>query len=301
MPPEGRHVRCLRCQTVWHAEPSHADKLRAAVADIAPDREAAEASAAAAFAHAPASDVDAWEDDPAARPADGSFAGAGDHDGAPSAGEMQESGAGQSFEVESPPTVPADPAAGPASVDIDAEDSSSRKAGPAEDIESFATRRQRRRKAKSSRIWPLSHLQTGMLALFLANVIIIGWRSDIVAALPQTASFYGHIGLPVNLRGLAFDGVVTTIEQHEGVPILLVEGNVINTAHRIVDVPRLKFVVRNAARQEIYSWTAVPSRTMLPPGEAVLFRTRLASPPPDAHDLIVRFVTRRDLVAAAAR
>lgn len=140
-----------------------------------------------------------------------------------------------------------------------------------------------------------------MLALFLANVIIIGWRSDIVAALPQTASFYGHIGLPVNLRGLAFDGVVTTIEQHEGVPILLVEGNVINTAHRIVDVPRLKFVVRNAARQEIYSWTAVPSRTMLPPGEAVLFRTRLASPPPDAHDLIVRFVTRRDLVAAAAR
>ena len=54
----------------------------------------------------------------------------------------------------------------------------------------------------------------------------------------------------------------------------------------------LKFFVRNAARQEIYSWTAVPSRATLPPGEAVAFRSRLASPPPDAHDLIVRFVTR---------
>jgi len=77
----------------------------------------------------------------------------------------------------------------------------------------------------------------------------------------------------------------------------VVEGNIVNNVHKIVDVPRLKFVVRNAARQEIYSWTAVPSRTMLPPGEAMSFRTRLASPPPDARDIILRFVTRRDLVA----
>jgi hypothetical protein len=118
-----------------------------------------------------------------------------------------------------------------------------------------------------------------------------------VRALPQTASFYAWFGLPVNLRGLTFDGIATSVEQHEGVPILVVEGNIVNAARKIVDVPRLKFIVRNAARQEIYAWTAVPSRSPLPPGDAVAFRTRLASPPPDARDIIVRFVTRRDIVA----
>ena len=33
-------------------------------------------------------------------------------------------------------------------------------------------------------------LQTGILALALIDTILIGWRSDVVRALPQTASFY---------------------------------------------------------------------------------------------------------------
>ncbi len=61
-------------------------------------------------------------------------------------------------------------------------------------------------------------------------------------------------------------------------------------------MPHLRFAVRNAARQEIYSWTAVPSRLTLPAGEAVAFHTRLASPPPDAHDVLVRFVNRYDIL-----
>jgi hypothetical protein len=89
------------------------------------------------------------------------------------------------------------------------------------------------------------------------------------------------------------------MEQHEGVPILVVEGNVVNAAHKPEDVPRLKFIVRNAARQEIYSWTAVPSRASLAPGEAVGFRTRLASPPSDARDVVLRFLNRRDVVAGS--
>jgi hypothetical protein len=36
---------------------------------------------------------------------------------------------------------------------------------------------------------------------------------------------------------------------------------------------------------------------VLSPGEAVAFRSRLASPPPDAQDVLVRFVNRRDVFA----
>ena len=33
------------------------------------------------------------------------------------------------------------------------------------------------------------------------------------------------------------------------------------------------------------------------PGESLAFRSRLASPPPDAREVLVRFFNRRDLVA----
>lgn len=37
--PNGRQVRCVRCRTIWHAEPSHADKLMHAAAALAPERD----------------------------------------------------------------------------------------------------------------------------------------------------------------------------------------------------------------------------------------------------------------------
>ena len=47
------------------------------------------------------------------------------------------------------------------------------------------------------------------LALVALNAALIGWRAEVVRFLPQTASLYAAIGLPVNLRGLAF------AERHE--------------------------------------------------------------------------------------
>jgi hypothetical protein len=147
--------------------------------------------------------------------------------------------------------------------------------------------------------WPLSGMQSVILTLILLNAIVIGWRNDFVRLMPQTASFYARLGLPVNLRGLDFENLSTATEQHEGVPILVVEGEIINETRKIIDVPRLRFAVRNAARQEIYSWTAILPRTLLSPGDAVPFRTRLASPPPDAHDVLVRFLNRNDIYAGS--
>ena len=63
------------------------------------------------------------------------------------------------------------------------------------------------------------------------------------------------------------------------------------------EVPRLRFGVRNGAGLEIYSWTALPTRSVLAPGETLAFRSRLASPPRERHDVVVRFFNRRDLVA----
>ncbi len=319
LPPQGRQVRCLRCRAVWHAVPAQADKLLAVAAAIVPERGVAEAAAQPAAgtpisqpgaepAAEPASEVagndTAAEEPPAAEPPadDQSFAAPADeHDAASAAVEREASvdELSEATEVEAPPIVPVDLDEGRPPIDIDADDFAAHRAESHEDIETVAARLQRREGKRRPNRWPLSRLQTGILALVMIDFILVSWRGDVVRALPQTASFYALIGLPVNLRGLAFDGIVSTTEQHEGVPILVVEGNIVNDARKVVDVPRLKFVVRNAARQEIYSWTAVATRTVLPPGEAVAFHSRLASPPLDARDVLVRFVNRRDMLAGA--
>jgi predicted Zn finger-like uncharacterized protein len=300
LPPEGRRVRCIRCRTVWHAESSHADKVLAAAAAIAPDRGNAAEPVAASFAAAPNASAPPLQSADEPREAeesadDGSFAATvdGQSGGADEASAQEPS---EATETEAPPIAPVDLDAGEPPSDI-ADRFAQHRAALAEDIESAAARRPPRGATRTGSRWPLSRLQTGILVLVVVDAILVGWRNDIVRALPQTASFYALFGLPVNLRGLTFEGVVTTMEQHEGIPILVVEGSIVNGARKIVEVPRLKFIVRNAARQEIYSWTAVPSRSSLPPGEALGFRTRLASPPPDARDLILRFLTRRDVVA----
>ena len=51
----------------------------------------------------------------------------------------------------------------------------------------------------------------------------------------------------------------------------------------------MRFALRNAAGVEVYGWTGVPDRNLVPPGETTRFRTRLASPPNDGRDVRVSF------------
>jgi len=301
--PNGRRVRCVRCRAVWHAELSQAEKLIAAAEALAPVRRAVEAMAEAAAEEAattsleehPAEVADSAPDHAAVELSFGASA-----EGPPAAAtESPQSDAppNDAVEVESPPIAPVDLDAGSPPIEAAAVEEPEETAEPRVDVETVAARRYRSGAKRKKRAWPLSRLQSAIMALVILDAIVVGWRADFVQILPQTAAFYASIGLPVNLRGLNFDSLATATEQHENVPILVVEGNVVNAAGKIVDVPRLRFAVRNAAREEIYSWTAVPPRTLLSPGEAVSFRTRLASPPPDAHDVLVRFINRIDMVS----
>lgn len=292
--PNGRKVRCVRCKTVWQAELSHSDKLLAAADALAPVRRTVEAVAEAVaaetaeaggesepmpgFEHHEQTPAEAWFDGP---------------DDDPNAGTAPS----DPFAEDAPSIAPTDlDADHPPDTDFEDDEED---AEPVEDVETLAARRYPTNSRLAWLHWPLSGLQSVILVLILLDAIVIGWRNDFVRLMPQTASFYARLGMPVNLRGLDFDNLSTSTEQHEGVPILVVEGEVVNETRKIVDVPRLRFAVRNAARQEIYSWTAVLPRTLLPPGDGVPFRTRLASPPPDAHDVLVRFLNRGDIYAGS--
>jgi predicted Zn finger-like uncharacterized protein len=175
--------------------------------------------------------------------------------------------------------------------------------GVPDDPETIAARRVRQtyveRKEKRTLLQRLVSLP--MLIVVLAAILLsaLNWRATVVRQFPQTASLYSAIGLPVNLRGLFFQDVKSTGEVSDGVTVLVIEGTIVNLTTRTLEVPRLRFALRNTAGHEIYAWNALPAKSTLGSGNGLPFRARLASPPVDGRDIIVRFLNRRDVSAGS--
>ena len=141
------------------------------------------------------------------------------------------------------------------------------------DVESAAARRIRLKKMRRKRTWrdlkPSLPVTIGLLVA--AATVLLVERQRVVRHLPQTASLYAAIGLPVNLRGLVFNDIKTFRENGEGQHALVVEGNIAGITRKMTEVPRLRFGVIDSSGKEIYAWTARPDRQLLPPGETLSF------------------------------
>src|SRR5947209_909041 len=197
--PAGRSVRCLRCRTVWFAgaaEPEPIDDLA-----MLPHTEPAEPSQA---------------------PAAPDAAGAADE--APEGGayswtfslEEEEGEAAEQppappvHEVEVVPIItpvePAFVADAPALAPVLDEAASATPAPDASrpaDVETLAARRTKAR-AKRRRRAQVPMLPLAIVGLCAVVAALLVWRREVVRFAPQTASLYASLGMPVNLRGLAF-------------------------------------------------------------------------------------------------
>jgi predicted Zn finger-like uncharacterized protein len=255
----GRTVRCARCKTTWFA--SKPEMARAA------------------------SDDEPTSATGVLRP-DHSLEDTAGHEHTIEADAQSEEARAPATVIDAPPIVPAEPPAEPeAAVDAD-------------EIDNFAARRKRlqarRKKERRSSRWTAL-----ILVLFAFNVALVGARSEVVRFFPQTASLFAAVGLPVNLRHLKFENMRISKETQEGLSALVVEGTIVSIASKATEVPRLRFAARDSAGQEIYTWNALPGRSILGPGEKLEFRSRFVSPPPNASDVMVRFFTPQDSAAAA--
>jgi len=283
--PAGRMVRCARCKTAWLAGgPKPRAEVTGFVENVIAEAEGRPASPPPPRLSAPPPVEDDFGDTDAEVTPPAAFGKRAEPPlepiEAPPAAPVQSEPV--SVMEQAPPLVPA-PHEPPARTrDFESDD-----------IESFAARRARMQaKRKTKR--RSSKWTAVILLLFGFNVALVGARNEVVRFVPQTASLFAAIGLPVNLRHLVFQDVKVSKEESDGVNVLVVEGNIVSTTNNAVEVPRLRFGVRNPGGQEIYSWTAQPSRSVLGPGEQLPFRSRLASPPADANDVVVRFFTARD-------
>jgi predicted Zn finger-like uncharacterized protein len=147
---------------------------------------------------------------------------------------------------------------------------------------------------------PFVTLSSACAAMAALTMALVFWRADVVRLLPQTATLYQVVGLEVNLRGLAIKDVKISTETVDSKPVLVIEGLIIDITRKPIDVPRLRFVVRDERGTEIYAWNAVLEKSQLKPGESAWFRSRLASPPAEARNVEVRFFNRRDLAGGGA-
>ncbi|MCA1453159.1 zinc-ribbon domain-containing protein [Bradyrhizobium sp. BRP22] len=144
---------------------------------------------------------------------------------------------------------------------------------------------------------PAATLPTACAAMAALIVALVAWRGDVVRLLPQTALFYRLVGLEVNLRGVAFKDIKITNDSVDGKPVLVIEGMIVGETRKPVELPRLRFAVRDAQGAEIYAWNAVLEQPVLKPGERAHFKSRLASPPAEARAIDIRFFNKRDLAA----
>jgi predicted Zn finger-like uncharacterized protein len=267
----GRTVRCSRCKEVWLARPEDASEL----ADPVP-----------AMAEA--------------------TAGAGTDD---AAAEWEALAREERTPEGDPPVVDSPSIAGdwPAAADDDASgtrESDWAAAARRDGLDGQAARPQRQswfrklfkpRASKPASGKAFISLPTACAAMGALVLALVIWRVEVVRLLPQTAAFYRMVGLEVNLRGLTFKDVKITTETIEGKPVLVIEGVIVGESRKPVELPRLRFSVRDAQGAEIYAWNAVLEQPVLKPGERAWFKSRLASPPPEGRNIDVRFFSRRDI------
>jgi hypothetical protein len=123
----------------------------------------------------------------------------------------------------------------------------------------------------------------------LAAAALLG-RDRIVAAWPATEAIYASVGLAERspLDGLEITARMERIEDG-GTEVVIVTGEIRNTTDRGVDVPRLRGIFRDAARNELRSWTFAPAGDRLLPGQSIPFSDRYENPPEGAADLVVVF------------
>ncbi len=189
--------------------------------------------------------------------------------------------------------------AGPAAHDgpeIVGEASSSRWRGEAAEAPAAAARRRFRAwsPALASVRLPPVRLAGRAAAVLVAALLggglaAVAGKATVVAAFPPAEAVFATLGVPVNLAGLSFGELRSTVESGDGAPTLTLEGHITNLRSGPTPVPSLRIAVRDRSRRELYYWTAPAPKAQLASGETVLFRSRLTAPPRDGQDLAVSF------------
>lgn len=133
----------------------------------------------------------------------------------------------------------------------------------------------------------LPQLGLGALAAVIALAIV--FRTPLVRMEPSLAGLYAKIGLPVNVRGLALEGLATRLENDNGRRALVISGSIRNLTRSDQPVPPLRLAILDSKGREIAILATAPPEPVLAGGKTVPFSTRLAVPATGGESFELRF------------
>jgi len=202
----------------------------------------------------------------------------------PSGRNVRCAGCGTTWFQAPPPDAPlqTDLAPEPPTIDIDAE------------------RRERRVQL------PAVKEKTGRGALIgwgIAAAVIIGlvWgliaeRAVVTAYWPPAAKLYSLVGYgPPDIgAGLQIRKQTSSRGVENGVPILSIDGEVVNTTTVTREVPKLRVALQDGTDHEIQHWIVSVTDQRLLPGASVAFHTSMNQPPEAATSAIISFAAPGD-------
>jgi hypothetical protein len=136
------------------------------------------------------------------------------------------------------------------------------------------------------------HGATLLVMTALAAAAALWLRMPITQLAPPAAGLYAALGLPVPVAGPTLRDVRARLLRDGDRKILVTEGEIVNPRRREVAVPPLALAVRGVNGLHRYAWTVPAPQTRLGPGESVAFRARLAAPPAEGAEVVVRFAQR---------
>jgi predicted Zn finger-like uncharacterized protein len=140
----------------------------------------------------------------------------------------------------------------------------------------------------------------GMAIVWVAAIVVVIagliagaiYERGLVASLvPGAARFYALAGIPVrdSSPGLVFRNVTTSRDMQNGLPSLVIKGEVANVSSVALAVPKLVAILRDRNERELSQQSfAVPAARLMP-GETTPFQTTISQPAEEAAGVVVIF------------
>ncbi len=134
----------------------------------------------------------------------------------------------------------------------------------------------------------------------VALVVILGGiggagylvRDTILQAIPDTEKLFAMFTRPAPPpgAGLELGNLESERRSDDGVPVLVISGEIANPSVGTRELPPLMASLYDAEGKELHSWRFTAAETTVPAEQQVRFQTELRDPPDAATDLKISFV-----------
>lgn len=128
-----------------------------------------------------------------------------------------------------------------------------------------------------------------LIVLVVGAGLVLG-RNQLVAAWPPAAKLYEMARLPLDASGVGLKIEARQRQRSEaGVPVLVVEGEIVNVSESPRIVPRVRVSLRDENGRELDVRRVAAAKLRLTPSQRTEFHLRIEEPPPAARRVTVGF------------